>query len=272
MTTPRTTLRRASRFTITPEPLILDRSLSNTAVRLWMILDRMCAGREVTFPSRQMLADALPLAADGKSVSLSTVDRAVRDLCAAGWLMKERANRGDVNAYVLLEGPVVTSDDTPSRHQRRDPSSPETTPVVTGDEQEDDVRRGEVTPPASQGPPAVGEEPEPAPTARQKGTRLPEDWEPSEAECAWAHEAGLTLEEIPVVAATFRDYWISVPGKAGVKLKWDATWRNWVRREVQNPRRRSSTEDVFAAAERRAIEAERMMTPDPLALPAGGSA
>ncbi|WP_424807696.1 hypothetical protein [Rhodococcus sp. 27YEA15] len=28
----------------------------------------------------------------------------------------------------------------------------------------------------------------------------------------------------------FRDYWIAQPGAKGVKLDWDATWRNWVRR------------------------------------------
>jgi hypothetical protein len=28
----------------------------------------------------------------------------------------------------------------------------------------------------------------------------------------------------------FRDYWIAQPGQRGVKLDWDATWRNWIRR------------------------------------------
>ena len=35
----------------------------------------------------------------------------------------------------------------------------------------------------------------------------------------------------PDVFAAFRDYWISKPGKYGVKCDWLATWRNWVRRE-----------------------------------------
>jgi hypothetical protein len=36
----------------------------------------------------------------------------------------------------------------------------------------------------------------------------------------------------------FRDYWIAQPGQKGVKLDWDATWRNWVRNTnapKQNP-------------------------------------
>jgi len=36
----------------------------------------------------------------------------------------------------------------------------------------------------------------------------------------------------------FKDYWISQPGQKGVKLDWEATWRNWVRNTnvpKQNP-------------------------------------
>lgn len=29
----------------------------------------------------------------------------------------------------------------------------------------------------------------------------------------------------------FKDYWIAQPGQKGVKMDWDATWRNWVRRQ-----------------------------------------
>ena len=34
--------------------------------------------------------------------------------------------------------------------------------------------------------------------------------------------------------AEFRDYWRGVAGKAGVKLDWEATWRNWVRSQKQS--------------------------------------
>lgn len=33
------------------------------------------------------------------------------------------------------------------------------------------------------------------------------------------------------IGETFRDYWRAKAGKEGVKLDWEATWRNWVRRE-----------------------------------------
>lgn len=38
------------------------------------------------------------------------------------------------------------------------------------------------------------------------------------------------------VAAKFADYWHGKPGKAGTKLDWPATWRNWVREERGPPR------------------------------------
>ena len=34
--------------------------------------------------------------------------------------------------------------------------------------------------------------------------------------------------------AKFTDYWIAQPGQKGVKLDWFGTWRNWIRRSVEN--------------------------------------
>lgn len=71
-----------------------------------------------------------------------------------------------------------------------------------------------------------------APGAK-KGSRLPADWTPSEAEIAFAKEKGLEGKAIAETAFEFRDYWAAQPGQKGVKLDWPATWRNWVRREVK---------------------------------------
>ncbi|KAB2761724.1 hypothetical protein F9L00_12725 [Brucella anthropi] len=40
-------------------------------------------------------------------------------------------------------------------------------------------------------------------------------------------------------ADKFRDYWRGQPGQRGVKLDWEATWRNWCRSaaERKQPRR-----------------------------------
>jgi hypothetical protein len=63
--------------------------------------------------------------------------------------------------------------------------------------------------------------------AHKKGFRLPDDWNPREADFAMAvarlnGSAKLELEK-------FRDYWKAQPGQRGTKLDWDATFRNWVR-------------------------------------------
>ena len=52
------------------------------------------------------------------------------------------------------------------------------------------------------------------------------------------------------VAAKFSDYWHGKPGKAGTKLDWLATWRNWVREERQAARVVTSTPAAQSFAER----------------------
>lgn len=63
-----------------------------------------------------------------------------------------------------------------------------------------------------------------------RGIRIPDAWAPSQDNLDFARDVGLTRAEAEAEAAKFRDYWISQPGQRGVKLDWDATWRNWVRK------------------------------------------
>jgi uncharacterized protein YdaU (DUF1376 family) len=51
---------------------------------------------------------------------------------------------------------------------------------------------------------------------------LPDDWE------YWANKQRPELNA-KFVADQFKDYWIAQPGQKGLKLDWEATWRNWVR-------------------------------------------
>ncbi len=63
-----------------------------------------------------------------------------------------------------------------------------------------------------------------------RGARLPEDWAPSEATLAALRAEG---HATPAGAlASFGDYWRAVPGARGVKLDWEGTYRNWVRRDA----------------------------------------
>lgn len=51
---------------------------------------------------------------------------------------------------------------------------------------------------------------------------LPEEWK----NFCHQHRPELNCNK---VFDQFKDYWIAQPGQKGVKLDWDATWRNWVR-------------------------------------------
>lgn len=68
-----------------------------------------------------------------------------------------------------------------------------------------------------------------------RGSRLPDDFVVTPDMAAWAGEkapsCGMPDHE------EFCDYWHSVPGAKGRKLDWEATWRNWMRR---NHERRSA--------------------------------
>ena len=71
---------------------------------------------------------------------------------------------------------------------------------------------------------------EPNGSSKKRGTRLPDDFIPSQQA---AQDAGLSQAEAEREALKFRDHWISQPGQRGVKLDWPATWRNWCRHAVE---------------------------------------
>lgn len=98
-----------------------------------------------------------------------------------------------------------------------------------------------------------------APPKTSRGSRLREDWVlPDE----WLQDAVSKQWPESVVRAEaekFRDHWSSVSGKAGVKLNWQATFRNWLRKaEEYNPKIRqvetgqSETARLWALMEERA--------------------
>jgi len=70
--------------------------------------------------------------------------------------------------------------------------------------------------------------------APRKGTRLPDDWKPTDDDLKAADEFLGDFALADTEAAKFRDYWISKPGSGGVKLDWSATWRNWCRKAAEN--------------------------------------
>ncbi|WP_175869492.1 YdaU family protein [Bartonella gabonensis] len=63
-----------------------------------------------------------------------------------------------------------------------------------------------------------------------KGHRLPETWQ---ADIEAAVSEGLSEKQAHWQAKKFRDYWQAKSGKEALKADWQATWRNWFRREIE---------------------------------------
>lgn len=74
-----------------------------------------------------------------------------------------------------------------------------------------------------------------------RGSRLPggEGWTLPDHLRAWAVSRGLSDFEVRREAEKFRDYWIAVPGAKGRKVNWDATWRSWIRRALEDRSKRA---------------------------------
>jgi hypothetical protein len=144
----------------------------------------------------------------------------------AGWV-GELVAAGLLSEYTVGSVPywIVTGWD---KHQKIDkPSAKHPRPV--GEDSPSPLRIvAEPSPPESsrvEGSRGEGRSP--------KGSRLPADWRLSSEQIEWALGAqpSWDAEHTLKVGEAFRDYWTSKPGREAAKLDWDATWRNWVRRE-----------------------------------------
>jgi hypothetical protein len=94
----------------------------------------------------------------------------------------------------------------------------------------------------------------PSAPPRKKASRLPDDWRPDREylEAAKLIKPDLTQEWFIQVAHKFKDYWIAKAGKDATKADWLATWRNWIRREVDNAKSGTGTNGKKSYGEQRA--------------------
>lgn len=132
--------------------------------------------------------------------------------------------------------PTVTSNDSEmsGRTKPGRPSDvrPESEQTKTKTETE---TKTEITTPLTLGEGGPGGEPanlpvaaKAAPARDRRGTRLPDDWRPSDQTISAMRQQFPTVD-LKAIYDEFRDYWRAVPGAKGRKLDWDATWRNRVR-------------------------------------------
>ena len=74
-------------------------------------------------------------------------------------------------------------------------------------------------------------------SSKTRGSRLSEDWQPLPELISWAMtELLLDAGHIRGQTERFVDYWLSQPGQKGVKVRWDLTWKNWMRKARDDKR------------------------------------
>ena len=93
---------------------------------------------------------------------------------------------------------------------------------------------------------------EPNGSSKKHGARLSPDWRLPKGWGEWAASEGLDDVSIRREADKFRDYWISAPATRAIKRDWQAVWRNWVRKVLDDRRakaqpRRNGSDSSFGA-------------------------
>ncbi|MGW4090068.1 helix-turn-helix domain-containing protein [Nocardia sp. NPDC004750] len=88
--------------------------------------------------------------------------------------------------------------------------------------------------------------------ARERGTRLPDNWMPGEETIAWARREHPSVD-LRIEHQKFCNHWRAKTGKDATKCDWNATWRNWIIREAQYASQRGRghrRDQIIANAER----------------------
>lgn len=75
------------------------------------------------------------------------------------------------------------------------------------------------------------------PKSKSTGTRLREDWKPTQDTIAWTRGIGPHVD-LTTEWAKFQDYWMSRAGAGARKVDWDRTWKNWIRKAADDANRR----------------------------------
>jgi hypothetical protein len=68
----------------------------------------------------------------------------------------------------------------------------------------------------------------------RRGGHLPADWWPTPDLLAYAQGQGMSADHAAREAEKFRNYWSARSGAGAVKRDWDATWRNWILKAMED--------------------------------------
>lgn len=146
---------------------------------------------------------------------------AIRELEAAGYLLRARERREDgtlgaadwviqAPAEAPMDGKPVTGQPAPGNPTPKK-NTLQKTPIAN----------------------AIGV------NAGASGTRIPEPFMVTAEMKQWAQGEGIQPDDVARETPIFVDYWRGRSGQIAVKRDWPATWRNWMRRAVQDRRQPS---------------------------------
>jgi len=133
-------------FTMLVEPLIFDKEISDRAVRLWAMLDRLAGSGESSMPTRAKLGEML-------GCSLRSVDRYIGELRGSDWLeVTSGKESGSPSVYVVTvrEGCAASvapsqqgcaTDDAPLRNECQTPAQPVTHPQAADQQKPGSIDR-----------------------------------------------------------------------------------------------------------------------------------
>lgn len=97
----------------------------------------------------------------------------------------------------------------------------------------DESQTTRIKPPLPSLSPAQQEKPPPKSGRAKRVSRLPDDWNPSEADRQYAAKHGYSAAETEHIAANFHEHWTNKSSKACLKRDWSRAWQTWVRNETE---------------------------------------
>lgn len=170
--------------------------LSPHLFKIWINLLCLASKHDGVFPSLPHVSFALRL-------SESETESAFHELKKCG-LIDVSKTGCKPHSWEKRQYKSDTSTDRVKRFRERSKTVTVTPPDTETDTDTETDKKPPLIPPSKRG---------------TRGTRLAFDWKPSS-----------DLNQDQFELARFRDYWIAQPGQRGVKMDWDATWRNWLRK------------------------------------------
>ena len=70
--------------------------------------------------------------------------------------------------------------------------------------------------------------------AAKRGTRIPDDWKPTDADIEYAVKKGFKQKYVTGhMVEAFQVHYLSKAGREGVRLDWRRTWQSWVLKQIE---------------------------------------